>query len=317
MAFNAYGFAWKHAHKVPAPLFRGLLNTAADVTWLLKKGGVVQLEKNLRRIKPELTRKELRKLSHAGMRSYMRYFGEAFVLTHATPDQILHRVRSVGADAVKAEIDAGQSPILALSHQGNWDLAGVWASRELAPILTVAERLKPEEVFQNFLEFRQALGMTILAAGDNGVFKQLLRAASTDGRLIALLGDRDLSASGVEVELFGERARVAAGPAALAIASGAPLHPVGIHYEKLTGERKKRAGSPWGIVLSFAPAVEVDRSLNKNDLIKQVSQAWVDGVAGYLQAHPQDWHMLQKVFVKDLDPTRYAQTLQKEANGTA
>lgn len=317
MGFNAYGFAWKHAHKIPAPLFRGALTCAADISWLLHKSGVQQLEKNLSRVKPELGKHELRQLSKAGMRSYLRYFGEAFVLTHATEDQINHRVRVTGAGPLRAAIDAGQSPILALSHQGNWDLAGVWASRHLSPVLTVAERLKPEEVFQDFLKFREALGMTILAAGDQGVFRNLLRAAGRDGHLICLLADRDLSSSGIEVDLFGQRARVAAGPAALAVGSNAPLFPTGVHYEKLTGETRKRAGSPWGVVLSFAPPVEIDRDLPKNQQIARVTQDWVDAVAHEIESHPQDWHMLQKLFIEDLDPARYAETLQKEANGTA
>lgn len=317
MGFNAYGFAWKHAHKIPSPIFRGALNVAGDITWALHKGGVKQLERNLRRVRPDLDQKGLRALSRAGMRSYMRYFGEAFVLTHATKEQIDHRVRVTGDGPVREAIAQGKSPILALSHQGNWDLAGVWASRHLNPVLTVAERLKPEEVFQDFLKFRQALGMTILAAGDQGVFKELLRAAGKEGRLVCLLADRDLSASGIEVEFFGKRARVAAGPAALAVGSDAPLVPTGIYYERLTGTQRKKAGSPWGIVLSFSTPIEIDRSLTKKEQTIQATQAWVDAVAQEIARHPQDWHMLQKVFIEDLDPDRYAQTLKKETNGTA
>jgi lauroyl/myristoyl acyltransferase len=316
MAFNAFSFAWKHAYKVPPPVFRGALNIAADVTWVLRKGGVTQLEKNLRRVTPSLTDKQLRALSRAGMRSYMRYFGEAFVLTHVSQAQVDARVRAVNTEHVREAIAAGKSPILALSHQGNWDLAGVWASRHLSPVLTVAERLKPEEVF-HFLRFRQALGMTILAAGDQGVFRDLLRAANSGGSLICLLADRDLSASGVEVELYGTQARVAAGPAALAVASQSPLVPTSIHYEKLTGARRKTAGSPWGIVLTFHDAVELDRSGTKNEQVAKATQQWVDVVAAAIGTHPQDWHMLQKVFIEDLDQERYARTLAKDAHGSA
>lgn len=317
MAFNAFAFAWNHAHKVPAPLFRGALNLAADITWLLKKGGVQQLERNLGRIAAGHSSREIRKLSRQSMRSYFRYFGEAFVLTHLTPAQVDARVRTIGEQAVKAAIDSGNAPVLALSHQGNWDLAGVWASRHLSPVLTVAERLKPEEVFQDFLRFRQALGMTILAAGDNGVFRALLRAAHGQDHLICLLADRDLSASGVEVDFFGETARFAAGPAVLAVGSQAPLFAAGIRYEKLTGQRRKQAGSPWGIVITFHPEIPIDRTLPKSDQIAHATQSWANDIAASIDGHPQDWHMLQKVFINDLDPDRYAKTLAKETDGTA
>lgn len=308
--FNLFGFAWKHAHKLPGPVFRGLLNLGADIAWAGQLGGVKQLTANLARVRPDLNPQQLRRLSRAGMRSYLRYFGEAFVLTHVTPEQVKARVRTVHAGPVHAAIADGKSPILALSHQGNWDLAGVWATPHLAPVLTVAERLKPEEVFEEFLRFRTALGMRILPAGDPGVFRDLLRAANKPGSLIPLLADRDLTRSGIEVDLFGHTARVAAGPAALAVGSGAPLFPLGIYYERLTGKRRAQAGSPWGIVLDFGNQVTYDQERPRSEQIQQATQAWVDSLAQRIARHPQDWHMLQKVFVADLDQARYSQETQ-------
>lgn len=311
-SFNAFGFAWQHAHKVPAPLYRGMFNLVADATWVTSKGGVKQLEKNLARVRPELDAKQIRNLSRAGMRSYMRYFSEAFVLTHLSKTQIDARVRVVNDGPVRAAIAQGKSPVLALSHQGNWDLAGVWATEELAPVLTVAERLEPAEVFEEFLRFRNELGLRILVAGDQGVFRGLLKAAKQPGSLIPILADRDLTRTGVEVDLFGHKARVAAGPATLIVASGAPLFPLGVHYERLRGERRKLAGSPWGIVLTFGPEVTFDQEAPRQQQIQQVTQSWVDILARTIARHPQDWHMLQKVFIDDLDQERYAASLQDE-----
>lgn len=318
--FNVFGFAWRHAHKVPAPLYRGVFDLIADVAWLTSKGGVEQLSKNLGRVRPDLDAKQLRRLSRAGMRSYMRYYGEAFVLTHLPREQINARVRAVNDGPVRAAIAAGQSPLLALSHQGNWDLAGVWATVDLSPVLTVAEELEPEEVFQEFLAFRAQLGMRILTAGHSGVFRELLRAAKTSGSLIPLLADRDLTKSGLEVEFFGRTARVAAGPATLAVASGAPLFATGIHYEKLTGDRKRTARSGWGIVLDFGPPVTYDTGAPRTAQIQQATQGWVDYIARCIHRHPQDWHMLQKVFIEDLDPQRYAaitEEREKKTDGAA
>ena len=118
----------------------------------------------------------------------------------------------------------GKSVVLALGHVGNWDLAGAWATRAVAPVTTVAERLEPEELFQEFVAFRESIGLTIFPlTGSGDVFRGLVRAARGGPGLIPLLADRDLTASGVEADLFGLRARFAAGPAALAISTGAPL----------------------------------------------------------------------------------------------
>lgn len=306
--FNAYGFAWRHAHKVPSPIYRGLCNLAADIAWLTSSGGVDQLAKNLARVRPDLDARQIRRLTRAGMRSYMRYFGEAFVLTHVSQEQLAARVRTVNVEPVREVIAQGHSPVLALSHQGNWDLAGAWASEHLAPVLTVAERLEPAEVFEEFLRFREQLGMRILAAGDPGVFRTLLKATRQAGSLLPILADRDLTRTGVEVDLFGRKASVAAGPAALTVSSGVPLFPMGVHYERLRGQRRKLAGSPWGIVLSFGPKVTFDKEAPRQEQIQQATQAWVDALSRNIARHPQDWHMLQKVFIEDLDPERYAQS---------
>ena len=312
---KAFTVAWRTAPKVPDPILRGLFTAVADVTWLLHGGGVRQLEKNLARVRPGLRPRELRRLSRAGMRSYMRYYREAFTLPAWTPEQVAARVRVVDEHNVRDHLDGERSPVLALSHQGNWDLAGAWATRHLATVLTVAERLEPEELFQEFLAFRTGIGLEILALGDGDVFRDLVRGARRPGRVIPLLADRDLTARGVEVDLFGRRARVAAGPAALAVTTGAPLVPAGIYYERLRGARRRAAGTPWGLVIRFFPRVEIPAEVPRSERVAVATQGWVDALAVAIREHPQDWHMLQKVFVEDLDPERYARTRAAAGEG--
>jgi lauroyl/myristoyl acyltransferase len=309
-----FGIAWRVARFVPEPVLRGAATLGADVVWWRRTGGVRQLERNLARVRPGLPDADLRRLSRDGMRSYMRYYAEAFTLASFTPAQTDARVRGVGLDEVRAEIAAGRSIVLALTHMGNWDLAGAWATRAIAPVTTVAERLQPEEAFREFLAFREGIGLEIIPLDGTGgeVFRRLVRAARSGARLVPLLADRDLTARGVEVRLFGETARVAAGPAALAASTGMPLMPVTIHYERLHGARRRAAGSPWGIVVTFHPVVQAPTGLPRAEQVATLTQAWVDVVAAGIAEHPQDWHMLQKVFVADLDPVRYAATMATE-----
>jgi lauroyl/myristoyl acyltransferase len=182
---------------------------------------------------------------------------------------------------------------MALSHSGNWDHAGAWSTLAMAPVTTVAERLRPEELFQRFLTFRQRLGMEILPLGDN-VFGHLVRVLRKGG-FVPLLADRDLSATGVPVELFGEQARMATGPATLAYVTGAALFPVSIRYERLP------AGAParWGTVVHFHPEVVVPADGERAEKIAAMTQACADALGEGIAADPQDWHMLQRVFVAD------------------
>jgi len=307
-----YATAWRITGKLPDRLVRAGFRLVGDVTWLRRGEGVRRLEANLHRARPDLDPATLRRLSLAGMRSYMRYFGEAFALVGVTPEQIDARVRVSGNTEVIQRMRDGEMIVMALGHLGNWDLAGAWAARNLGRVLTVAERLKPEELYQEFLAFREGLGLEIipLETAGGGVFRELVRGVKKPGGgLVPLLADRDLTARGVEVDLFGEQARVAAGPAALAIATGAPLCATAITYERLTGARRRAAGTAWGIVVDFSPVIVPDPELPKKDRVPALTQQWVDQLADRIRRHPQDWHMLQRVFVDDLDPERYARTL--------
>ncbi|MGY4642647.1 phosphatidylinositol mannoside acyltransferase [Cellulomonas sp. URHB0016] len=311
-----YSTAWRVAGRVPGPVLRGLCNLAADVAWLRHGEGVRRLEGNLSRARPALDARALRRLSRAGMRSYMRYFGETFALRTMTPAQVDARVRAVYDSRLTDELGAGRTVLLALGHVGNWDLAGAYCTRALAPVTTVAERLEPEELFQEFVAFRESIGLRIfpLTGGGGDVFRDLVRSARQGPGLLPLLADRDLTARGVEVDLFGHRARVAAGPAALAVTTGATLMPTVVSYERLHGDRRRAAGSPWGVVVEFRTPVEVPAGVPRADQVRAVTQAWVDSVARGIEEHPEDWHMLQAVFVEDLDPVRYAATLEAEGS---
>ena len=300
---------WRVAARLPEDVVRAAMHVAADVAWLRRGAGVRRLEANLARVRPAATQRELRQLSRGGMRTYLRYFGETFMLGRMTPEQLGARVQAEGVDGIMAEVTIGRSVVLALGHQGNYDLAGAWSSAHLAPVTTVAERLEPPEVFEEFMRLRESFGLTIipLDAGSDA-FRELLRAVRAGGILVPLLADRDLTARGVEVDLFGEVARVAAGPAVLAVSTGAALFPTTIRHIRLRGARRRAAGSRWGIRLTFHPALRAPDGGPRGERVQRLTQAWVDVVGADISAHPTHWHMLQKVFVADLDPERYAAT---------
>ena len=295
---------WRVASRLPEDVVRAAMLLGADVAWLRRGRGVRRLEQNLRRARPGAGPSELRRLTREAMRHYLRYFGETFTLGRITPEQLIARVSSEGTEALRAELDEGRSVVLALGHQGNWDLAGAWATVHLGPVTTVAERLEPAEVFEEFVRLREGLGITIipLDAGSD-VFRALLAAVKSGGKLVPLLADRDLTARGVEVDLLGERARVAAGPAALAVSTGAALVPTTLRHVRLRGARRRAAGARWGINLTFHPPVSRPQGVPRSQQVHALTQAWVDVLGADIAAHPTHWHMLQRVFVDDLDPT--------------
>lgn len=297
----AFALAWKVVPRLPEPLVRALFDLGAVVAWRREGAGVRQLEKNLARVRPEATDAELRRLSRDGMRSYMRYYAELFMQKGMPSDEMDARVRGHVPEQMVADLEEG-SVVVALGHVGNWDMAGAWATRNVATVLTVAERLKPERLFQDFLALREQMGVEIIPLEKGGsVFRELVRRARSGHRIVALLADRDLTRSGVEVDLLGQPARLAVGPAALALATRRPLYVAAIRSDRI---EQRHGPRKWGIDLEFIGPVEPPEP--GPDAVRTYTQRWADLLGDHIREHPTSWHMLQKVFTADLDPLRLA-----------
>ncbi|GAB2679147.1 phosphatidylinositol mannoside acyltransferase [Thalassiella azotivora] len=305
LAVAVYLGGWRVVRLLPERLAYALFALVADVAWWRRGVGVRRLEANLARALGTTEEGRLRAASRAGMRSYLRYWCDAFRLPAWSRERIEATCRIEGDAPVRAHLAAGRGVVLALSHTGNWDHAGAWSNLRLAPVTTVAERLEPAEVSQAFLDFRRRLGMEILNLGDPDVFGTLVRRLR-DGGFVPLLSDRDLTSRGVEVTLLGEPARMAAGPATLADLTGAALFAVTITYERLDPASARAAGTRWGIVVRISPEVPPSTAATRPERVAEMVQACADHLSEGIRAAPQDWHMLQPVFTADLDPARRA-----------
>ena len=293
----AYRLGWRLLRLLPEPLAYGLFTLIADVVWWQRGKGVRRLEANLARAVPAADAAALRVLSRRGMRSYLRYWCDAFRMPGWSRERTVGTCRVVNEDVLRAAFVDGGGVVVALAHHGNWDHAGAWSSFELAKVTTVAERLRPEELYDRFVAFRESLGMEILPlTGGGNVFSTLVQRVRGGG-FVPLLCDRDLTDKGVPVTLLGERARMAAGPAALAVVTRAPLLPLSIHYERLP----KRAPARWGIVITAHQPVPVPTGLPRAEQLSTMMQGCADALGAGIAAHPEDWHMLQRVFEADLE----------------
>ena len=288
----AYRLGWSALRRAPEPLGRAVFTVIADVGWWRRGRGVRQLEANLARVARPMDRTALRSLSRAGMRSYFRYWYEVFRLPVLSAEDLSARSEAIGWELLTSVRAAGRGAVLALPHMGNWDQAGAWLVGRGVPFTTVAERLEPAELFDRFVAFRESLGMEVLAltGGERSPYT-VLRERLRDGGVTCLLADRDLTAGGVEVSFFGEPARMPAGPAALAMATGAALLPV-----TLTFPSARR----WQ--LRIHPEVPVPAEGRRTAKVSAMTQQLADVFAGAIAADPQDWHMLQRLWVADLPP---------------
>lgn len=285
-----YGLGWATVKKLPEPVARRLGRTIADAAWKKRGKGVLRLEANLARVVPDATPQRLQQLSRKGMRSYLRYWMESFRLPAWSKERIREGFSVKDVHYLTEGLASGKGVVLALPHMGNYDLAGAWVTTQLdTPFTTVAERLKPETLYDRFVAYREGLGMEVLPHTGGAAFGTLARRLRAGG-LVCLVADRDLSSSGVEVKFFGETTRMPAGPAMLAQQTGALLLPVTLWYDDSPVMRGR-----------VHPPVDVPETGTRAEKTSVMTQALADAFATGIADHPEDWHMLQRLWLADLD----------------
>jgi len=283
----AYAAGWRAVRTLPRAVTWPVFAAGAGRAARRPGPGTQRLRTNLRQvIGPDRSEAELDALVRAALRSYARYWLEAFRLPSMSRAEVLKTFRLYGEEMLGADVASGRGAVVALPHGGNWDLAGAFVAAKGWPITTVAERLKPEKLFERFLAFRRGLGMEILPAtgGERPAFDVLLERVQA-GVVVPLLADRDLSSRGVEVEFFGATTRMPPGPALLALRSGAPLYTAAMWFEA------DRACARLDGPIPFPQDGPLDVR------VRQLTQQVADGFAKGIGEHPEDWHMLQRVFV--------------------
>lgn len=282
----AFRAAWRWTPRIPEPVAMRAATRAADLMWLRNGRGVRQLQGNLARVR-SADLNAVRDLTRTTLRGYARYWCQLFRLSALSDADRMARVVVHHRERIDRALEDGRGVILAATHSGNWDLAGTVVAPMFDGVTTVAERLRPEALFDLFARERRKFGMEILPhRGGERPALDVLTERLQAGRVVALVSDRDLSRRGVEVRFFDGIARMGAGPAALAVATGAPLIPCAVWSEDGVTH-----------VLAHQP-LEVDRSLP--DAVNRVTQQLADVFARDIAAHPDDWYMLQPVWIEDL-----------------
>nr|WP_139093780.1 phosphatidylinositol mannoside acyltransferase [Mycobacterium malmoense] len=286
----SYAAGWMAVRAMPEFAARSAFDAGAR--YAARGGGPEQLRKNLARVIGVPPAEVPDALMRASLASYARYWREAFRLPSMDLPALAGELDASfrGADNLDAALRAGRGAVCALPHSGNWDMAGVWFTQTRGTFTTVAERLEPESLYRRFVRYRESLGFQVLplSGGERPPFEVLCDRLRDNG-LVCLMADRDLTRTGVEVDFFGEVTRMPAGPAKLAIATGAALLPVHCWFD----------GDGWGFEV-FPPL-----DCGSGD-VSAVTQALADRFAANIAAHPEDWHMLQPQWLADLSDARRA-----------
>jgi KDO2-lipid IV(A) lauroyltransferase len=282
LSASAYFLGWAIVRKLPERVAYGLFARIGRQMVARNGSSVQRLRFNLSRVSKDISQHDLDELVLTAMDSYMRYWCDTFRIQDWSTERIQKSVSLENGNLLLDAMKEGRGVVIALPHSGNWDHAGAYFCSIGIPLVTVAERLKPEALFQKFLEYRQSMGFEVLAL-DTRSFATLLKRAR-EKRLIALVADRDLSRSGIDVDFFGHQSRMPAGPALLAIRTGIPLVVAHVSYRDS------------GIHIKFHE-VPIPFDGDETERISTVVQRCADLFAQGIAEHPEDWHMLQRIWI--------------------
>ena len=284
LSAQLYLIGWKIVQVLPEKSAYSLFEKLGKIFYNRNGKAVQRLRSNLQVVLPSAKSDELEEIVIKGISSYFRYWCDTFRFPGWSNQKILDSVTATNENLLKDPVAAGTGVIVALPHSGNWDHAGAYFCAQGIPLVSVAERVKPEKLFQKFLTYRQAMGMEILALDSNTL--PTLSNRLGEGKLIALVADRDFSKSGVEVDFFSKKAKMPIGPAVLSLRTGAPLITAQVSYNAN------------GIQIDFlgplTPRIEGSLEERAKDLVQQCADNFEMGIT----KHPEDWHMLQRIWIE-------------------
>ncbi|MFP5577867.1 MAG: phosphatidylinositol mannoside acyltransferase [Acidimicrobiia bacterium] len=284
---TAFQAASAVAAKVPPPVLGPLARLGGTGAAIPDATRRMLVARHLRRADPSLQGLALRRAVNKTFESYAAYWLEAFRLPTLSPAELDAGMSYEGYEHLERSLHRGKGTILVLPHLGGWEWTGFWFTRVVGvPITAVVERLEPPELFEWFNEFRTNLGMHIVPLGPDAG-REVIKALKRND-LVCLLSDRDIDGSGVEVEFFGERTTLPAGPATLALRTGCDLVP-GAMFQQPRG----------GHHAVVRPPMVVERRDGLRQDVARITQDIAHELESLIRMDPTQWHLMSPNWPSD------------------
>ena len=287
LTYLVYSLLWKTVRIMPEKIANALFNRIAELAYRRNKKRVQRLRENYRQVRPKASHDEIESMVKSGLISAMRYWCDTFRISDWEKKRIIETVTCSNEELLLTGAASGKGVIVALPHAGNWDHAGLYFCMKGITVHTVAEHLKPEKLFMKFLEHRENMGMKVFDI-DGSVIQELEEILRRGG-LVALVADRDLSKSGITVDFFDGIAKMPAGPALLALRTGASLITAFVAYTKT------------GIHINFSGPFNLDSAesgKSESGKVIALTQKLADQFSRDITKDPTSWHMQQRIFLK-------------------
>jgi len=288
VVFRTYTTLGSCIAALPEPVALGLGNLVGDVLYRVRHEHRAMVKANLARVlgAEGCDAQLVDRWARRSFRAYARYWVEGARLPGTSPDDVVQHTFVDGLHHLHEASATGRGTILALPHIGSWEYGGAFLATQDLPMTAVAERIEPPALFDYFVEQRAAMGLTIVPLGQKsgGAVLSTLR----DGGLVGLLCDRDIEGTGIEVDFFGERTTMPAGPATLALRTGAML---------CTGAVYSGPGRDHRAIIE--PPLDTTRTGPLRKDVARLTQEIATRLEGLIRRAPEQWHVFQPLWLAD------------------
>jgi len=286
VVFHTYSLLGRALGALPEPVALGVASVVGDALFEVRDAHRDMISRNLRRVVGDLDDESLRRWAKRSFRAYARYWVEGARLGRTPPVEVEQRTLVEGLEHLVEGVAAGKGVIMALPHVGSWEFGGAFLATQDLPMTSVAERIEPPELFEFFVEQRAAMGLTIIPL--DGSSGGAVTSALRHGTLVGLLSDRDVAGNGIEVEFFGEKTTMPAGPATLALRTGARL---------VTGAVYSGPGPDHRAIVE--PPLDTTRTGSLRRDVARLTQAIATRFEGLITRAPDQWHVFQPLWLSD------------------
>ena len=239
------------------------------------------MERNYERVLPEASVGERRRIARESLANYLRYMVEFAASGRLSPaERLAVGVETPGFEGVDRGMERGRGIVVAPMHFGNWDLGATIATARGYSLTVVGETFGHAGLDELVVGGREALGVRLIKMDRVG--PSLVRSLRRN-EMVAALIDRPLSGGGVRVRFFGGEVEVPAGPARLALRTGAAIGAVAFPRR---GPGRIDVLSNFD--LDFEPSGDSDRD------VQALTQAIMTAHEAYIRRYPEQWYMFRE-----------------------
>ena len=278
-------------HRLPVRFVYKLAKITGKIVFVLWVRGRKNMLANYEQVLPNATESERRKIARQSLENYYCYVTDFARLPNLPPQLIESMLaKDEHFEAIDQGLEQGRGVIVVVMHFGNWDLGASSAALKGYPITVLAETFSDRHLDKLIVSAREKLGVKVTKI--EGTAPSIIRDLRNN-RLLAILIDRPMQkGEGVRVKFFGRNLEVPAGPARLALRTGAAI--VNVAFPKLRP-------NDLGISILSTVVLNQEEGTDHKDegAVQRLTQAIMDEHEKFIRLHPTQWYMFRRMWPLD------------------